>query len=221
MSDTFAEYDLKMRRAMTALESEPMGKLMVDIGSDALGMIRHRIISSGENAEGGQFPPYSKKPMLSGCSNFLQKSSCTQFIGSKAKQKRERKRSTYEKYMAAESGEFEIEWRMVGKGTSRMRPLFVIPGGYKQFRELNGRQTKWVDFSFSGEMWRDITIISNTSEHQAGVVKIGAKREDNNEKLEGNTKRKGEILKLSEEEITQLEQDFSVGLKQIFTQIGL
>jgi hypothetical protein len=217
---TFEEYDTKQKQAISALESEPMGKLMLEIGGDALRMIADRIIKRGENAEGGQFPPYSTKPMLSGCSNFINKTSCTQFIGSKTKQKKARKRSEYERYLAAESGEFETKWITIKKGGKNVH-LFEIPGGYKQFRELNGRQTQWVDFSFSGDMWRDISIISDTSEHNSGVVRIGAKRAENDDKLEGNTKRKGEILKLSNEEITFLEDSFDVGLQQIFTQAGL
>ena len=198
---TFDEYNIKLENVMHSLSSNPNGEIMLKIGEDALVMIRQRILTSGINAEGAKYAPYSNKPMLSGCKNFIQAADCEKLVGSKDKRR-------------------NLKWATIQRNGKNYR-LFYIPGGYKQFRELQGRQTGFVDFSFSGDMWRDITIVSNTSEHNAGKVKIGAKREENDEKLAGNTKRRGDILKLSTEEIDDLSKTYELELIQIFSNNGL
>ena len=195
---TLPELDNAFSAIIRDVESEPFGNIMVQIGSSATTLIRERIIKTGETAEGGKYPPYSTKPILSGCKNFIQKASCETFV------KKD-----------------DTKWAMIDRGTPQMRPLFIIPGGYKQFRELNQRQTAFVDFAFSDRMWANIKIVSANSEHNQGVVRIGATTDEDKKKLEGNTKRKGDILKLSQSELSELTDIFDIGLTQIFERHGL
>ena len=190
-----------LEKTINDVQSNGLGEIMVKIGSSALVKIRERIIGTGNNAEGAKYPPYSigknGRGMLSGCKNFIQKDSCENYIKTNPK------------------------WVMVDRGMPNMRPLFVIPGGYKQFRELNRRQSGFVDFSFSGQMWRNIKVVSNNAEHNHGVVRIAATTDLDKAKLEGNTKRKGDILKLSHDEISLLSDIYKMGLVQIFHNNGL
>jgi len=84
-----------------------------------------------------------------------------------------------------------------------------------------GRPTDKVDFSVSGRMWANITVISNTSNHRAGLAIIGAKDEPEKKKLAGNTKRKGDILDLSQKEQDELKADFNLQVLNIFRENGL
>jgi hypothetical protein len=175
------------------------GTQMVQIGTDALAMIQRRIMGGGKNAEGSQYPPYSTKPMLSGCSGFLDKSKCP------AKTKGGRK---------------DLKWATIQRNGNNYH-LFEIPGGYNEFRRLNGLQSSFVDFAFSGRMWKNITIVSDSTEHNNGVVRISAKSEEDMKKLEGNTKRKGDILKLSQSEIKDLATMHVKNIVQIIHTNGL
>ena len=198
---TFDELYNPLNAIIRDIKSNAMGNMMVQIGVTATTMIRNRIIETGETADGGKFPPYSTgkngKGMLSGCKNFIQKESCENYIKTDPK------------------------WVMVDRGMPNMRPLFVIPGGYKQFRELNQRQSGFVDFSFTQQMWRNIKVYSSNTEHNQGIVRIGATTPLDQAKLAGNTEKKGPILKLSKEEIKTLSGIAKKELIQIFHNNGL
>lgn len=178
------------------LKGQDNALIMARIGVTAMSKIKQRINETGTNAEGTKYKPYSTKPMLTNCSTMIL-SACNKVAGSKAKRK-------------------ELDWVTI-KG----HKLFELPGGYKQYRELMGRQTQYVDFNVTGQMWADINVISNQSDHQRGTVIIGAKSEDNKKKLEGNTKRRGDILDLSNKEIGELKESYNLGVLQIFKDNGL
>lgn len=197
---TLPELNNKFDKVIDDMQSTPMGNIMVQIGSDALVTIRDRIINTGVDAEGQKYAPYSTRSMLSGCKNMLG-SSCEKLIGSKPKRK-------------------EQKWVTIQRGGKNVH-LFEIPGGYKQFREISGRQTGFVDFSFSGQMWRNIKVVSNNSEHNQGIARIAATTPLANDILAGNTSRRTDILKLSRSEISELSMRFNIGIVQIFHNNGL
>ena len=49
--------------------------------------------------------------------------------------------------------------------------------------ELKAGAGEKVDFTYDGTMWGDISIISGVSEHDSGTVVIGAKRQEEKDKL--------------------------------------
>ena len=175
-------------------ETNALGTIMVQIASSALTMVRDRVIETGENAEGSKYDPYSTTPMLANCSS-MNVAACGTVAGSKEKRK-------------------DLKWVTIKRGGRNIK-LFEIPGGYKQFRELHGKQTGFVDFSFSGRMWANIQIVSDNSEHNSGVARISAASEENQKKLAGNTKKRGPILKLSQSEISTLGKDYNTHVMQI------
>ena len=193
------ELDKKLDDVISDIQGTPFGNIMAQIGQDALVTIRERVINTGVDADGQAYSAYSSKPMLSGCKNFINKSACP--AGSKAKRK-------------------TLNWVTLKKGDKNVR-LYEIEGGYKEFRELNGRQTGHVDFSLSGRMWQNIKVVSKNDEHNAGVTRIAATTDEDKAKLAGNTERRTDILKLSVTEINQLSEDFGLRLTQIFRNHGL
>lgn len=194
---TFPEYDKRLNGVIKDLQSGAHGEVMVKMAISALTFIKERVQETGVNAKGQKFKPYSTTPMLVGCKSFVQKSACQALLGSKPKRK-------------------ELEWRKV-KGNN----LAILPGGYKQLRSLQGRQTNHVDFSVTNNMWNDINVISKGTDHQKGIAIIGAKQDIEKKKLAGNTKRRGDILDLNEKEIEDLKLTYNLGVLQIFRNNGL
>lgn len=183
--------------------NQNIGNTMVQIGSEALIYIRDRVMNSGINAEGQKYEPYSTKPMLVGCKGFKNKANCSRVFGKKKNK--------------------DLKWVTLDRTNNEGKKirLAVLDGGYKEFRQLNDLQTGFVDFSFSGRMWANIKIKSDQSEHSNGVVRIGATTDEDNKKLEGNTRRKGDILKLSANEIESISKSFAMNIEQSIEKVGL
>jgi hypothetical protein len=194
------ELDNRFDKVINDIQSNEFGKLMVYAANDALILIRRRVQEEGTNAEGQKFTPYSVKPMLANCSSMTT-GACNRVAGSKKKRK-------------------EMKWVTLQRGGKNIR-LFELPGGYKQYRDVHGRQTDHVDFTFTGKMWGNIKVVSNNTEHNNGVARIAATLELDKKKLEGNTARRGPILKLSQSEINYLSGRFNMGITQIFHNNGL
>lgn len=175
------------------------GNVMLQVAQSANAMIKDRVIKTGQNAEGEQFDPYSTTPMLTNCSQMTA-AACNKKTGSKAKRK-------------------ELKWVTLKRGGKSVR-LFELAGGYKEFRELHGRQTGFVDFAFSGKMWANINVVSGDDEHKVGRARISTLSEEEMKKLAGNTERKGEILNLSQEETYTLARYIEKRLTDMWRQQG-
>ena len=190
------ELDRAYTKTLSDMSSQPRGEVMKSLGVVALTLIKQRIQEKGEDAGGQKYKPYSTSPMLANRAG-MNVSAYNQIAGSKQKRK-------------------DLKWVTIDG-----HKLFEVPGGYKQFRELHGRQTGFVDFSFSGRMWANVALISSPADHNSGMAVIGAKNTETNDILEGNTKRRGDILDLSDKEIKELEERYNLGMLKILKQNGL
>jgi hypothetical protein len=197
----------------------------VKLGLTALAMIRTRILKSGEAAT-GNFSPYSTKPSLVGASSFRTKAQATAFFGSKEKRK-------------------ALSWVSLPGGKPKMdqfsgdfnnfRHLAVLPGGYKQLRQLAGAGTGFKNFTWTAEMWGSMHVNVTTDKkvnpnalikglgtvHSGNgmfITSIGSENDLTKKKLEGHNKREGkEILQTSEKEekfLTKMFDDYITGLVQ-------
>lgn len=194
---TFEQYNKNLNGVIRDLQTGAHGEVMLDMALNALTMIKQRVQQKGVDADGQKYKPYSTKPMLIGSKSFIQKSAAAALLGSAKKRK-------------------ELEWVTVNG-----HRLAILPGGYKKFREIQGRQTAYVDFTFTGNMWKDINVISKTTDHQKGVAIIGARNKKYKDVLAGNTARKGDILDLSHQELEKLRQSYNLGVLKIFRNNGL
>jgi len=194
---TFKEMYNAFDKIIRDVKSDRMGNTMIQIGADALAMIRRRVTETGVDAEGKKFAPYSQTPMLVGCKS-MNSNVCKSFFG---KQKNK-----------------EHKWVTLDRTNNQGKKirLAVLEGGYKQLRGMHGRQTGHVDFMFSGRMWLDIKIISSNTQHNNGVVVLGASTDENKKVLAGNTERKGQILALNNEEVRLLTNIYKKKIKQFF-----
>lgn len=195
-----SDFEKDIEQAVLTVQNQ-LGNTMVKIGSDALAMIKRRVIEEGQDASGQAFPAYSTKPMLVGAKTFKKKSA-DKFFG-KEKNKDHR-------------------WVTIKRGDTNYH-LAYLEEGYRGLRELElgGGHGDKVDFSYTNAMWGDISIISSASEHDSGTVVLGAKRQEEKDKLTFNTERnikKGgrEILDLSESEINELKEMFMQPILNVF-----
>lgn len=213
------ELDRAYTKTLSDMSSHPRGEVMNSLGIVALVLIKQRVQEKGEDAGGQKYAPYSTRPMLANRSG-MNVSAYNKIAGSKDK-RRDLKwvtlggSSGFSAYLNVSAGGSGMTNE--GKGAR----LFEIPGGYKQYRELHGRQTGFVDFSFSGRMWSNVALISLPADHNSGVAIIGAKNTETNDILEGNTKRRGDILDLSDKEIDELKEMYNLGMLKILKQNGL
>lgn len=175
------------------------GNVMLEVAQSANAMLKERIIKTGQNAEGEMFDPYSTTPMLAGYSSMTKKA-YNKVAGSKKKRK-------------------ELNWVTLNRGGKNIR-LFELAGGYKEYRELHGRQTNFVDFAFSGRMWADVQVVSGDDEHKLGRARISTLSEEQMKKLAGNTERKGTILDLSTDETNALARIIEKRLTDLWRQQG-
>jgi hypothetical protein len=215
---TLEEYNERFKEALRKVETD-LGKTMVKIGQTALVRIKQRVIEEGKDAKGGGFPPYSTKPMLVGAKSFRKKDS-QKFFG--------KDKNKLHRWVTLGGNRFEQFLEASAGGSGDIKRLAVLEGGYRELREISlgrGHGDK-VNFSFTNSMWGDIHIVSNSSDHDNGVVIIGALRQEEKDKLYYNTernKRKGgnEILDLSQSEIEEIKELYKVDVLNIFKSSGL
>ena len=190
---TFDELYKVFERAIRRAKTD-YADTMVKIGNDALALIKMRVQEEGRDAEGKEFEPYSESDMLVGCKS-MNKSVCNSYFGKQNNKKH--------------------EWVTIKRG-GKNYSLAVLEGGYKKLRQMHGRQTSHVDFTFSGAMWSNISIISSGGEHSSGVVRLGPNNEETRKILKGNISKRGPILELSREEIKTLSGIYKNKVKQFF-----
>lgn len=186
---TLSEY---MQKVDSQIKAEIQTFLNVQIGAGALALIDNRIRQRGEKAEGGGFKPYSSRPSLIGAKSFTSKVYADKVFGGKKNK--------------------SLEWRTV-KG----HHLAIMPGGYKQIRETEGRQTGHKDYERTSELWKSIHVIG-TNETTPGIfqTKVGTQNDRSVRIMESLPQREGtEFLALSDSEQQKLANVLAVKLQTI------
>lgn len=151
-------------------------RAMAVLGSSALALMKDRIYGTGKAADENQIGSYSTKETLVGRQTFITGKAASRVLGSKQKR-------------AA------LRWVTING-----RRLAVLAGGYKKIRELEGRQTNFVDLRRSGTM-------ENAHSFQTipNGFEIGFTNEKQGQIMAANEKRFGKpIAILSESEIEAL-----------------
>ena len=189
----------RLKAMISDLENGGLSSVLLTAAVEATSLIRHRITETGYDAEGQLYDPYSTTPMLANCSS-MSVDACNKVAGSKEKRK----------------GLTWVTLERRNANNKRIR-VFELAGGYKEFRDLHGKQTGFVDFSFSGDMWKNIKVISGEAEHRAGIATISADNPADLAKLQGNVDRRGDILALTEEEQKEVALTIEDGVKAIIS----
>lgn len=87
---------------------------------------------------------------------------------------------------------------------------------YLEYKKKEGKYKGFVDFSFTNRMWSSIKVVSPKNELDLGIAVIKATTPEESEKLSKNTKTRGDILALSENEKKKLVHIYEQGILNIF-----
>ena len=106
------------------------------------------------------------------------------------------------------------------------KPYKDYAPGYKEYKIAAGKYKGFTDFSFTNRMWTSVQLVSSHGELFSGVARITATGVDmegisNQEKLQKNTVKFGQILNISEQEKADLLSDYNAGILQIWRNNGL
>jgi len=122
----------------------------------------------------------------------------------------------------ATSANTMLQNRIVNTGYNAENRMFApYSEKYAKYRKKHGRQTGFVDFTFSGRMWGNVQVVSDENEHRKGSARISTRSNEYAQILSGNTEKKGTILDLNQTEIDKLAVILSDRLTKIWHEQGL
>lgn len=188
---TIDQFIQKCDTLLSVLEKEAPA-ISDEIALNAIALIKNRIIDK----EGIRGKSYSQRPMLATQDQFIVKSA---FKQTKVPKKRGGTKGLWIKFPTA----------------SKAVPVMELPGGYKQFREIQGRQGARVDLSLTGKMWQGVTITQRIQKGLTFVTVIGGSNREAQSKLEWMTGKYGPFLVLMPEEKGKLNELMNKRLQPI------
>lgn len=78
-------------------------------------------------------------------------------------------------------------------------PEYTNP--YKKARKAYGAQTEYVDFTVTGRLWANVIPTTQSRSETNSVVRVAAQSDDNQVKIDGAFKKRGNILEPSDQEL--------------------
>jgi len=150
----------------------------VMLGATALAMVRSRIRKTGKASDGGNYKPYSTKPLrLRG--------------GMFTNEKAEEQAYKEAKWFTTQGGE-KVAW---------------LPGGYKRLRKIHNLQVNHKDFLFSNFMWPSVHVAGTEKTSYGYLTTVEANNEEADARLAANEKRENKmILMVTKEEEKKLDK---------------
>lgn len=167
MSNDFNTFALKLEELVKNLDSEMPDLISTVVMVELEAKHKQRIFSEGLNSDGEKIGEYSKESGYYSKEIFIRK-------GAFKQQGKDKK------------GKFK---------NGKERKSMFLPGGYTEFRDIQGRQTEFVNIKFSGSAERGIGIVKLGSSTLYGTRDLKESK-----KLEGNVKRFGDFLSLTLDE---------------------
>lgn len=109
----------------------------------------------------------------------------------------------------------DIEGRIREKGINAdggpMSPDYTPQ--YKSYKKRKGRYKGHVDLDLTGRMWGNTGVVENRKSPKGGFfVTIAGRNQETQDKLDWNSERYGDVLRLSAKEQEELTLDFEEGL---------
>lgn len=168
---TIDEYIQKLQNLSSSAINDAREEVYIRGGNFLLANIKNRIQREGKDSTGSVMPGYSTKPSYFNRDQFVRKSS----FSPKGK-----------------SGEKTFK-------TGRERRSMYLENGYKELREIQGRQTQKRDLTYSGDLM--LSYVLGTIEN--GIV-LGFNQEKQSKKRKGlEDKNGGGIFYGTSEEIKE------------------
>lgn len=89
---------------------------------------------------------------------------------------------------------------------------------YADFRKLDGKQSQYVDLTFTGKMWRETGLIREEVSKNQAVIVIGQTTPRSKEVAGYMADKYGNFLELSQEEIDIITEDITAEVEEIINQ---
>lgn len=183
-------YVSRLQELTTSVVNDKREEIYVRNGNALLASIKNRIQREGRDSSGSKMKPYSTTPRYFVKDQFVKKSAF-KAIGKTGK----RKFNSGKSYEA-----------------------IYLKNGYKEFREIQGRQTQYRDLTLSGDMI--LSYVLGTSQN---AILLGFNQKKQSDKRKGNEEIiKGNIFQATSSEMDDfnkavIDNELQV-INQIFTQ---
>ena len=92
---------------------------------------------------------------------------------------------------------------------------------YVNVRNKKGYETTFTNLTFTGQMWRSTGIVNEGATAKGYTVEIGGGDATAKNKVQWNSERYGDILRVSKKEETQLQVQINEQLNDFIKQVGL
>lgn len=178
---TVEQYIAKLNRQIEAIERNDKALLLA--ASSVHGKMVTRIFEDGLDSNGNKIGNYSTKEMLATETQFDKKSKFKQTIGK------------------TKTGKPKPLWLLFPRAKKKGKkavPVMRISGGYKTFREMQGKESGFVNLRYRGTLRSDFT---GSLSKRGRTYVSGTKNKANTPKIDGAEKRfNAVIFRLTKEE---------------------
>lgn len=176
---TSEEWGRKMDERLKAWEQD---KVYISAIQGTIAQMVGRVFNRGLNSQGRRIGSYSTKTMLATKSQFAQKSAFKQSLAASGV-------SITKKGLINRRKSGDRKLWIKFKGAKKAVPVMILEGGYKQFRQIQGRESSFVNLKFRSELFNDVASAYLVKVEGGYDYKV--KRNINVLKISGLTKRFG------------------------------
>jgi hypothetical protein len=197
------EHLSKMKELLDKSTQNVVRQVMVPAANEMLAEIKNRIQIDGKNSVGSKIGlgMYSTKPIYASKKSFVSK-------GGFAPQGKNRE---YKASTSKKTGEQTLKLTAVSKKNGdKARKTMYLPGGYKQFREIQGRPVNVINETLSGD-----TMLAYQQQVRDKDILQGFTTVKSSKIRQGQEKRFGQVFRPSQDELKEFTENITKELTQL------
>lgn len=202
MSNEFEEFAVMLEGVVKQLDSQMPDIISVSVMVELQAQHKQRIFGDGLNSEGQKIGEYNDDPNYYAKELFIRKGAFKEQGKDDVGVDKDGKKKKRLEFTIVDSYSGKKKNIAYVKKTGLNRKTMYLPGGYKEFRDIQGRQTEYVDIKFSGSAERGLNVVKSGNATLYGTTDLKESK-----KLLGNSERFGDFLSLTtnEQEFIKLE----------------
>ena len=141
--------------------------IVFPVATVMLDSMRQRLFQEGISGDGGKIGDYSRKAMYVGRDKFINAG------GFRPQGKKEYIKGTKQKKVEVYSISTRKKKKVAVTKGNTQRETMYLPNGYKELREIQGKETAFVNLQYSGLLFTDFSKLA--VEKDTVVSKVGTK----------------------------------------------
>lgn len=196
---TILEYRNKLAELIAQSKEKAIEEAVVPAANKLLATVKNRIQRQGKKTDGSAIGTYSTEPMYASRDQFDKKSAFKP-IG-----KNEKKRKTTQVFDIGTQKKRSVPIT----ADFRQRKSMYLEQGYKQLRDIQGKPTDKINFTYSGDL-----MLAYQQQQKDKSILQGLTSELEALKREGLEGRFGKTLTPMKEEINEYQKDVAKSLQQ-------